>query len=91
MTGPRWGDGHQLALLQIAGACSERANDARDLMAQYHRLAQLDRPESPMMVIVEIGAADAARLHLDQHLARTRGGNLLRFNAQVPCGMDDDG
>jgi hypothetical protein len=90
LTGPGGGYGHQLALLQIAGVCSERANYARDLMAQYHRLAQFDRSKPTIMIIVEIRPADAARLHLDQHLTSARGGHLLWFNAQVTRGMDDD-
>jgi hypothetical protein len=90
MTGPRGGYGHQLARLEITGVFPKGSNHARNFMAQNHRLAQFDRSESTVMIIMEIRAADPARLHLDQHLTSGGGGNVLGFNAQVPGGVDDD-
>ena len=60
-------------------------------MAEDHRLADPDCPEAAVMVVVQIGAADAPRLdgHLD--LSRPRRFRLAFLDAQVFGGMNDNG
>src|SRR6185369_7352585 len=76
--------------LAYLDACDLRA-DARhrtgDLVAEDHRLLEPHRAEAAVVVIVQVGAADAARLdaHFDIARAQCRDCNLL--DAEILYGM----
>ena len=69
----------------------ERADGARHLMAEDHRLAHADRAEAAVVVVVQIGAADAAGLDGDLDLSRPGSLRLALLDAQVLGGMNDNG
>jgi hypothetical protein len=46
-------------------------HDTGDLVAEDHRFLDADRAEPAMLEVVQIRAANAARGHADEHLART--------------------
>ena len=52
-------------------------------MAQHHGMLDLDRPESPVMIIVKIGTADATGLHRDQHILAPHLRHLGLFDPKI--------
>ena len=63
---------------------------ARDLMAKDHRLAQPDRAEATMLVVVKVRSADAASGHGNANFTGAGLAGLALFHAQVSGGMYDD-
>ena len=60
-------------------------------MAQHHRLAQPHRAEAAMLVVVQVGAADAAVADADADLARAGLERRMVLDAEVLRRVDDDG
>ena len=64
---------------------------AGHLVAEDHRLAHADRAEAAVVVVVQIGAADAAGLDGDLDLSGPGSLRLALLDAQVLGGMNDNG
>ena len=62
-----------------------------DLVAEDHRVPEHSRARPCRAPVREVGAADAAPLHRDDHLARARDGVGDLVDAQVSGAVDDDG
>ena len=89
--GPRGRNGDPLAYLQ-AGDCRAHCVDhARDFMAQGHGLADAHRTKAAVLVVVQVRATDAPKGDLDPQLLGPKLGQAGVFDAQVFCGMADDG
>ena len=56
----------------------------RRLVAHDDRFADPDRTEAAILVIMQVGAADAAMADGQQDLARTGGRNALQLDADIP-------
>ena len=84
-------DGHALADSERGHVLARPSNDARDLVPQDHRMTDLYRSESAVVVIVKVRSADAPDLDLHPHIVSTE--RLVRhlLITQVLGGMDDDG
>ncbi|MNU67790.1 hypothetical protein D3C71_571420 [compost metagenome] len=76
-------DGDELADGEPVDAFPQRPYMAGCLMPADDRFTHPDRAEAAILVIMEIGAADAARRHGEQHFAGTRLDEVLRFDANV--------
>ena len=72
-------------------ARAQRMHDARHLMPEHHRLFEADDAETAVIVIMQIGAADAAGADADQHFARLGYGHWHRVDAQIFGGVKDGG
>lgn len=59
-----------VTLLQMPDLRADLQNDARGLVAQYHRLVDHEGPDLSMGIIVDIGAANADGADSDQHVGR---------------------
>jgi hypothetical protein len=59
------------------------------LVAQHHGLLDADGAKATMLVVVQVGAADAAGTDAHAHLTRTHGGRRKAFDSQVVGGMYD--
>ena len=90
MARPRGRNGNKLADLQSLHICGQTGNLPRNLMAQHHRLTQLDRTKAAVVIVVQIRAANAARLHRNQNLAVTRRWHIARLDPQIAGGVDDN-
>ena len=64
-------DGDQIAFLDHADAGADSFGIAGHLMTQHHRFAQPDRAETAVIVVMQVGTADAAGRHGYADLART--------------------
>ena len=62
---------HEIANCQIADVVADGFDDAGGLVPEQEREVVVDAA----LAVVQVGVAHAARLHLDQRLARTRVGN----------------
>ena len=60
-------------------------------MAKDHRFFEANCAKASVIVIVEIGTANAPCLHSDQYLSRSRRGHLGVFDTKVFRSMCDDG
>src|SRR5262245_61032516 len=88
---PARGNGHPVADRKWGNADAGSLDRAGDLVAQNHRLANPHRTEAAVVEIVEIGAANAARLDSDLDLARPHFLRLAILDPQVARGVNDDG
>ena len=70
---------------------ADRLDDARDLVAEDHRLAQPHGAEAAVVVIVQVGAADAAEGDPHANLARAERRNGASLDPEVLGGVGDDG
>src|SRR6266702_3252104 len=61
---------------------------AGDFMAEDHRLPQANRTEAAMLIVMEVGAADAAGANADLDVLRPDGGDLSLLDSQIARGMD---
>ena len=59
---------HEIANRQIADVVADGFDDARGLVPEQEREVVVDAA----LAVMQVGVAHAARLHLDQRLARTR-------------------
>ena len=66
-------------------------DDAGDFMAEHHRLFHANGAEAAMLVVVQVGAADAAAANADAQLAGAEIGGRYLLDAQVAGGVDDEG
>ena len=66
-------------------------DDAGDLVAQHQRLAHQEIADRAAMVVVQVGAADAAVGDAHPHLIRRKRPVLDRFDAQILPAVTDGG
>jgi hypothetical protein len=59
-------------------------------MAQDHGFSNANRAKSAMVVVVQVGAANAACFHFYAYLTGREGINLAFFNPQIFGFMDDN-
>ena len=78
-------------LFAMPAIVADRRDDARDLMPQRHRLLDANDAEAAVMVIVQVGAADAAIGDLDADLARAGRRIRVAVDPQILRGVNDDG
>ncbi len=90
-TRPARVDRHTVARTYALHLAANGIHDAGHLMSQHHRLADPDRSESTVMVIVQIRSADAASLDPDVDLVRAGLLFLAVLDAQIFRCMNDDG
>ncbi|MNE34725.1 hypothetical protein D3C80_1284570 [compost metagenome] len=76
-------DGDELADRKPADASAQSRDMAGCLMTADDRLAHPHRAETAILIIMQIGAADAACRHGEQHFSGAGSHKLLRFDADV--------
>ncbi len=76
---------------QTRDTFANRGNEACDLVPQRHGLLDAHRAEAAMVIIMQIGTADAAIGDLDAHLARPRHGVGKIIDPQILRRMNYDG
>ena len=84
-------DRHAVAGTDAGDLVADLDDLAGDFMAEDHRLAQANRAEAAMQVVMEVGTADAAGADADLDVLRADLGNLGLFDPQIARGMDDGG
>ena len=89
--GPARAHRHPLADGEAGDAGTEPGDPAADLVTEDHRLLDPHRAETAMLVIVQVGAADAAGFDRDLDLAGSGFGECGGLHAQVLGSVDDDG
>src|SRR5690606_4816477 len=75
---------------QAGDAITQRSDAAGELVVEDHGLPESDGAGAAMVVIMQIGAADAAALAADQHLARSRRRGRMVLDPQILRGVNDD-
>ncbi len=75
---------HAVADGVLRGALAELDHAARRLVPEDQRRLDDERADAAVLVVVDVGAADADRGDLDQHLARARawGGRAPRYGSR---------
>lgn len=86
-TGLRGIDGDELADGQSADTRAQNRDMAGCLVTADDRLAHPHRAETAILIIMQIGATDAACRHGQQHFAGAGGRNVLRFDADIFAGI----
>src|SRR3546814_5061792 len=84
-------DGHPGPGNQMGNAVADLLDRSRDLVAEDHGLSQPHGAEAAVMIVVEIGAADAAGPDPDPHLARSGGGGVDSLDAQILRSVNEIG
>lgn len=79
------------ARLDAGDAVTDGRNHAGDLMPQRHRLLDANDAEAAMMVVMQVGTADAAIGDLDANLSRAGLSIRIVVDPQVLRGVNDDG
>ena len=90
IAGPARRDRYPVSDGETGDALAQRTDGARHLVPEDHRLAHADRPEAAVVVVVQIGATDAASLDGDLDLSGPRSLRLALLDAQVLGGMNDN-
>ncbi len=76
---------------KVRHALTDRGDDACDLVAERHRLLDPHRAEAAMVIIMQIGAADAAGCDLDADLTAGRCRIGIIVDPQILRSVNDDG
>ncbi len=84
-------NGDARSRLQMTDAIADRSDDTGDLVTERHRLLNAHGAEAAMVIIVQVGAADAAIGDLDADLAGAGHGVGIIVDPQVLRRVDDDG
>src|SRR5262249_40007437 len=84
-------DGNAHTRIHLRDAVTDRGDDARDLVAERHWLLNRHGAEAAMVIVVQVGAADAAIGYSDADLARAGRGVRIAVDPQVLRRMNDDG
>lgn len=88
--GPARADGDPIALGMPVHAGPDFFHAARHLVAQHHRFLDAHGAEAAVVVIVQVGAADAAKAHLHAQLIGLHLGGVDVLDAQVVGGVNDE-
>ena len=83
-------DGDARAGLHPGHLAADLVDGAGDLVPERHGLLQAHGAEAAMVVVVQVGAADAAGLDPDADIARAQRRHLDLLDAEVLRSMDDD-
>ena len=89
--GTRGRDRDQVSRREPLDPGAHRGDMAGDFVPEDHRLPEDHRAEAPVVVVVEVGSADAARGDPDLHLPGTRGAFFPLLDSQVAGLVKDDG
>ena len=84
-------DGHFVADGDAGDLGPDRRDFAGDLVAWDQRLADADRAEAAVLIIMKVGAADAAVADADVDVARAEGRVVDLADAEVAGAVDDGG
>lgn len=66
---------HAVADSEVADRGADRGDDARGLVADHHRRGEDEVPDTAVLPVVDVRAADADALDLDQAVGRTQRGD----------------
>ncbi len=91
LAGQRGVDGDAISDLDRCDAGADGFDDAGHFVSEHNGLAHAHRAKAAMMIVVEIGAADAAVVDADADLMRTGLAGLHVIDTQVMRRMKDDG
>lgn len=76
-------DGNPVADCQCGDALTQRFDRTGNLMTEDNRLFDPDRPETAIVIIMQIGATNATRPNPDEDLSPPRFFGVFRLDAQV--------
>jgi hypothetical protein len=68
---------------QVIGAAARLLHGSGNFVTQNDGLANLYRSEASVLVIVQVGTANAPCSHTQQHLSRAGGRDFVDFNADI--------
>lgn len=83
--------GHRCPRRRRLDAGTRLAYPAHDLVAEHQRFAEPELPDGSVAPVVQVGAADAAVLDVDRHLARAGHRYRALLQAEVSCAMRHHG
>ena len=89
--GARRGDGNALALGHAADTRTHPIDHTRYFVAQGDGLLDAHSAKAAVLVVVQVGAANAAIGHIHTQLVLAQGGQLGVFDAQVFGRMANNG
>lgn len=87
---PARADRHALADGEAAHVVADGLDDAGHLVAQHHRLLDAHGAEAAVLVVVQVGPADAAATHAHLQLIGAERCGLIGLDAQVARGVNDE-
>jgi hypothetical protein len=84
-------DGDALAYLDAGDRCAETIHNARNFVAQSDGLFDAHSAKAAMLVVMQVGSANAAKGHIHAQLVLAQSGQFGVFNAQVFGRVTDNG